>query len=101
MNETSAILDPAAQWNELLATHDAALAACLAGEGDEDANARTFGEAFKRLLAMPAPNAEAVRWKIRELLKTDTPDDSTDIFTGADVAQTLADADRFLLAGRG
>lgn len=85
------LASPKAAWDALIAR----LAEVEAQESVVDDDIDEAGDLIEKIMAMPAPNADAVRWKLDYVL--DTKDGSfSDSYAPSYLEQTIADYRRFL-----
>lgn len=85
------LASPRATWDALIAR----LAEVEAQEPVADDDIDEAGDLIEKIMAMPAPNADAVRWKLDYVL--DTRDGSfSDSYAPSYLEQTIADYRRFL-----
>lgn len=84
--------DPLAEWNALVAAFETVEA--MPNDSITDASIDKAGELIGQIMAMPAPNAVAARWKLDWVLATDNG--STAAYEASYVAQTIADYRRYL-----
>ena len=94
----TASAQPSHEWDRLMSARDAAKATFDAYPADDDRLDQLcdlYCEAEARLMAMPAPNAAALRWKLDKLLEPEAAG-STASWSRDYVAQTTRDIARLL-----
>ena len=80
---------PSEQWDNLVRRYEESEAAPLGARSDEQIE--LAGQQLEELMAMPAPNAQAARWKLDYFMADSHYEDYF-------VAQTVKDYRRFLSA---